>query len=275
MTVAELLGGSPLPRAEARRLLQEILGLGRAYLAAHPEQSLSPGETARFRALEARRQQGEPLAYLVGFREFYGLEFRVSDAVLIPRPETELLVDLALERTEAEADLLDLGTGSGAVAVAVAHARPRARIVAVDCSPAALAVARENAGRLLPARAPVEFVESDWFAALGARRFDIVVANPPYVAADDPHLSQGDLRFEPQPALVGGSDGLDAIRAIVAAAPGFLRGGGWFLLEHGYDQAAACRELLSVRGFGEVASMRDLAGIERVSGGRWNRESFT
>lgn len=213
-----------------------------------------------------RRAAGEPIAYLTGACEFYGLEFRVTPSVLIPRPETELLVDLVLERLPGagRARVLDLGTGSGCIAVTLAHLRPRLEVWAADASPAALEVARDNARRL---DATVRLLRSDWLAALAGERFDLILANPPYVAAGDPHLSQGDLRFEPASALVAGEDGLNDIRRIVAAAPAHLVPGGWLLFEHGYDQGQRCRTLLAQAGFARVASWRDLAGIERVSGG--------
>ncbi len=213
-----------------------------------------------------RRAAGEPIAYLTGNCEFYGLEFRVTPAVLIPRPETELLVDLALERlpVEGRARVLDLGTGSGCIAVSLGRQRPRMEVWAADAVPAALEVARDNALRL---GATVRFVRSDWLADLAGERFDLILSNPPYVAAGDPHLSRGDLRFEPASALVAGEDGLNDIRRIVAAAPAHLAPGGWLLFEHGYDQAQRCRALLTAAGFGQVTSWRDLAGIERVSGG--------
>jgi release factor glutamine methyltransferase len=219
-----------------------------------------------FAALAERRRQGAPIAYILGVREFYGLEFGVTPAVLIPRPETELLVELALERIPeaAAARVLDLGTGSGAIAVALAHERRQARVTAVDVDYAALTVARANAKRH---GASVRFFCGDWFGALPGESFDLIASNPPYVAAADPHLAMGDVRFEPQRALVGGADGLDCIRAIVARAGAHLRPGGWLLFEHGYDQAEACRALLLAQGYKEVQSWPDLAGIARVSGG--------
>ena len=200
-------------------------------------------------------------------REFYGVQFHVSPAVLIPRPETEVLVDLALERIPLDRidRILELGTGSGCIALAIVMNRPLARVTATEVSAAALAVARDNARRL---DADLEFREGDWYAALGDERFDIIVSNPPYVAAGDPHLTEGDLRFEPGTALCDGSDGLASIRKIVAGAPAHLSAQGWLLVEHGYDQAAAARDLLTAAGFGMVRSWRDLAGIERVSGGQ-------
>ncbi len=255
---------------EAHLLLGQALGRPRAWLLAHPEQGLDESARAAFEGLLARRRQGEPVAYLLGRREFFGLDLRVTRDVLIPRPETELLVELALAHLppEVPAEVLDLGTGSGAIALALAHARPAARLTAIDRSARALAVARDNARRLGLER--VRFLEGDWFSPLPAgMRFDLIVANPPYVAVGDPHLAEGDLRFEPATALVGGADGLAALSTIIAQAGQWLAPGGSLWLEHGYDQAAPCRSLLERAGFEAVASHRDLAGQERVSGGRW------
>jgi release factor glutamine methyltransferase len=247
-------------------LAAHALGISRARVLADAQRALD-GETAReIERLFLRRRAGEPVAYLTGEREFHGLSLKVTRDVLIPRPETELLVELALERLPNRAGrCLDLGTGSGAIAVAIAHAAPDAEVVAVDTSSAALAVARENARRH---GASIRFVEGEWFDRLAGERFDVVVANPPYVAAGDGHLGEGDLRFEPRSALVAGPDGLDAIRAIVAGAKQHLVPGGWLLFEHGFDQAERCRSLLGIYGYAGVASWPDLAGITRVAGGR-------
>ncbi len=255
-----------LPPLEARMLLDRVLAKTRAWLIAHADESVSIESEQAFAALAERRRQGEPIAYILGKREFYGLELGVTRAVLIPRPETELLVELALERIpeNAAVRVLDLGTGSGAIAVALARARPQARVTAVDVDYAALAVARANASRH---GVSVRFFCGDWFGALPGETFDLVVSNPPYVAAGDPHLAMGDVRFEPQRALAGGADGLDCIRAIIASAVAHLRPGAWLLFEHGYDQAEACRALLEAQGYREVQSWPDLAGIPRVSGG--------
>ena len=246
-----------------------MLGVGDAHLIAHSGQVLSEAQSERLAALAARRSAGEPVAYIVGAREFFSLEFKVTPAVLIPRPETEALVEFALERIAPRGvqSVLDLGTGSGCIAITIARHRPHARVVAVDRSPAALAIARENVQRHRVTN--LEVTASDWFSALAGRKFDLIVANPPYVAASDPHLAQGDLRFEPPGALAAGPDGLDCVRLIIAAAPQYLSGGGWLAFEHGYDQAVRCRELLATAGFKEVFSRADLAGIERVSGGLW------
>jgi release factor glutamine methyltransferase len=258
----------PLDPLENRILLCHATGLTRIQLITRSERALTADEAARLDALVARRLAGEPIAYIVGKREFFGLDFDVSDAVLIPRPDTELIVELALERLpQGDARLLDMGTGSGAIAVSVAHTRPAAQVTALDVSAAALEVARRNAAAN---GARVRFLASDWFAALdAAERFEVIASNPPYIAAGDAHLAQGDLRFEPVGALTDHADGLSALRAIVAGAPAHLAAGGWLLLEHGYDQAAAVRDLLAARGFVEVRSWQDLAGIERVSGGRF------
>ena len=256
-----------LPASEARLLLREILGCTAAQIAAYPERALAAGQAGRFVELLTRRVAGEPVAYLLGEREFYGRRFGVSPAVLIPRPETELVVDLVRARVApgSAPAILDLGTGSGALAVTLALEVPAAQVTAVDFSASALSVARANAAALA---ASVRFVESDWFAALDAARFDFIVSNPPYIAENDPHLAQGDVRFEPATALAAGPTGLDDLRRISAAAPGFLAAGGWLMMEHGYDQAAAVRDLLVAAGFVEVASAQDLAGIERISFGR-------
>ncbi len=264
-TLGALQATLPLDPLERRILLCHALGIPRVALITQSERALTDEEAARLSALVARRLAGEPIAYIVGQREFFGLAFRVNEAVLIPRPDTELLVELALERLPPRARMLDMGTGSGAIAVAVAHTRPDADVTALDASEAALAVARDNAQAN---GARVRFLHSDWFGALGGERFDLIASNPPYIASGDAHLAQGDLRFEPTGALTDGADGLSALRTIVAGAPVHLEAGGWLLLEHGYDQAAQVRALLSAQGFGEVRSWCDLAGIERVSGGR-------
>ncbi|HTH62330.1 MAG TPA: peptide chain release factor N(5)-glutamine methyltransferase [Paraburkholderia sp.] len=276
-TAAVLLRASPLPALEARMLLTHVLGWRRTELITRGDEPLDAPSVARFRALEARRVHGEPVAQLVGSREFFGLDFDVTPDVLIPRPETELLVETALEALEhiAQPRVLDLGTGSGAIAVAIASARPDARVWAVDRSADALAIAARNAARLLdPARpgGALAFIEGSWYDALDpALRFDAIVSNPPYIANGDPHLAAGDLRFEPRGALTDDADGLTALRAIVAGAPDWLVAGGVLWMEHGYDQAEAVRALLTARGFDDVRSARDLAGIERISGGRFAR----
>lgn len=266
-TIAQLLAQSGLPPLEARMLAERALGRPRAWLIAHADETADAAAGQAFAAMAERRRQGEPIAYILGEREFYGLDFAVAPAVLIPRPETELLVELALERIPAAtaARVLDLGTGSGAIAVTLAQQRPQARLTAVDVDYAALTLARANAKRH---GVSVRFYCGDWFGALAGERFDLIVSNPPYVADADPHLALGDVRFEPQRALVGGADGLGCIRAIVAQAQAHLNPGAWLLFEHGYDQAPSCRALLEAQGYAEVQSWSDLAGIPRVSGGR-------
>ncbi len=253
---------------DARVLLRHVLQCPAARLVAWPEQRLEAADWACYRGLVERRAAGEPVAYLTGAREFYGREFRVTPAVLIPRPDTELLVELALAHFAGRrgARVLDLGTGSGALAVTLALELDAPELTALDRSREALWVAMANAARL---GASVSFVQSDWFAALGEERFELIVANPPYIAAADPHLEEGDLRFEPRAALAAGAAGLDDLAEIVAAAPARLEAGGWLFLEHGYDQAAAVRGLLADAGFASIASWKDIAGIERASGGCW------
>jgi release factor glutamine methyltransferase len=258
-------------RSEAQILLQTALGVGRAYLLAHPERVLTEQEHAVYQALFQRRLAGEPLAYILGEREFFGLDFKVTPATLIPRADTELLVERALAHLPVcGGRVLDLGTGSGAIALAIAHARPDIEMTAVDASVAALTVAQENARRLGIGNA--SFMPGDWFSPLVGQKYDLIVSNPPYIAEGDRHLSQGDLRFEPASALASGPDGLDDIRRIVAEAGTYLIDGGWLLLEHGYDQSAQVRELLHRAGFGTIGSDRDMAGIERVSYGRFRQE---
>ena len=253
---------------EAELLLQHVRQQPRAWLFAHAGDVVAAHHAQRYRELLARRASGEPLAYILGEREFWSMALRVTPDVLIPRPETELLVEMALRHLPQgqPVEIADLGTGSGAVALALARERPLARILASDASAAALDVARANARRL--GLGNVEFLRSDWFAAFGARRFDLIASNPPYIAADDAHLQQGDLRFEPPAALASGSDGLDAIRTIAGAAQQHLQPAAWLLLEHGHEQGAGVRAILAQSGFVEISTERDLAGRERVSGGR-------
>ncbi len=268
-TVAETLNAAAtaIGAADARALLSHLLACAPAFLVAHPGHELSDDDAQRYAGLVTRRAAGEPVAYITGEREFYSLSFAVTPAVLIPRPETELLVDVALEHIAPHSDcrVLDLGTGSGAVALSVARQRPRVHVVAIDASEAALQIARTNARRL--AVANVELRHGDWYQGLAGRKFDAIIANPPYVAEGDPHLTQGDLRFEPRAALAAGGDGLSCIRHIIAGAAAHLSPGGWLGFEHGYDQAAACRALLGEAGFCDIVSRRDLAGIERVTAG--------
>lgn len=273
-SIGALIKESAIPQREATMLLERILKMTRASIAAHPERFLDAQQEHLARAWIQRRVAGEPMAYILGEREFYGVKLIVTPDVLIPRPETETLVEQALARLSKQyapntARVLDLGTGSGAIAISLAEQRPALDIVATDISAKALAVAKENAKRL---GVQISFVESDWFSALKNERFDLIISNPPYVAHGDPHLSQGDLRFEPISALTDNEPnqhGLACIRRIIEDAPAHLNGEGWLLFEHGYDQADACRELLAARGFVELMCAHDLAGIPRVSGGRW------
>lgn len=254
-----------LAAGEAEILMAHVLGRPRGWLYAHGDEGLPPAAAERFAALLARRRAGEPVAYLTGRQGFRDLELVVSPATLIPRPETELLVELALARLPADRprEVADLGTGSGAIALAIARQRPRAALVATDASGPALDVARDNARRL--ALDNVTFAHGHWWDAVGDARFDLVASNPPYIAEGDPHLEQGDLRHEPPAALASGVDGLAAIREIVAGAPTHLRPGGWLLLEHGWEQADAVRALLLDRGMERVETARDLEGRGRVT----------
>ncbi|MBA8885212.1 release factor glutamine methyltransferase [Dokdonella fugitiva] len=264
---AARLGGDDA-RGEVELLLAHVLGRTRAWLFAWPEHEASAEQAGAFERLVEARRGGAPVAYLLGRRGFWSFDLAVSPAVLIPRPETELLVELALERIPSGEDcaLADLGTGSGAIALALAHERPHARVVATDASAAALAVAHANAQRL--GIGNVRFVRGDWYAPLTASRFALVASNPPYIAADDPHLARGDLRHEPLSALASGHDGLDAIRTIIADTPAHLLPDGWLLIEHGWEQGAAVRQLFQRHGFDDVQSVRDVAGHERVTLGR-------
>lgn len=255
-------------RTEAELLLLHVLQRPRSWLFAHAGDPLEMDVQTSYQKLLSRREAGEPVAYLVGHRGFWTLDLEVTSATLIPRPETELLVEVALARIpeDAEVRVADLGTGSGAIALAIARERPRAHVLATDASAAALEVARANAQALRLTN--VEFAQGDWCAALGGRRdFDLIVSNPPYIAEEDPHLHEGDLRFEPRAALASGADGLDAIRTIMRDARAHLHKGGWLLLEHGFEQGAAVRGLLQQSGYREVFTARDLEGRDRVSGG--------
>ena len=304
----DLIRHSQLPRAEARRLLASLTGQPLTWFMAHGDDPANPDTTARFQALAERRRAGEPLAYLLGQQEFYGRPFAVSPAVLIPRADTETLVETALEqllllrrqRRAVPLSLLELGTGSGIIAITLALEAPDTEVHAVERSPEALAMAQQNAKALGADR--IHWHAGSWWQALAnatdsheatentataaqttspitarqghpteppARRFDLIVSNPPYIAAGDHHLQQGDLRFEPPQALAAGPDGLDDLRIIIGGAPTHLNPGGWLLLEHGYDQEAPVQALLRDAGFAEVFTRRDLAGQPRVSGGRW------
>lgn len=267
MTLEHWLRQSPLPKSEARMLLQHA-GYTRVELITRGDAELPSETEQRLNGWAARRAAGEPMAYILGAREFYGRRFAVNPDVLIPRPETEHLVEAVIERLPNGGCVWDLGTGSGAVAVTVALERPDARVRSSDISPGALATAQANAQTL---GAAVEFALGSWFDTDRPSErdsFDIIVSNPPYIERNDPHLRQGDLRFEPQGALTDFSDGLSCIRAIAEGAPAYLKHGGWLLLEHGYDQGAAARAILVANGFADIATLPDLAGLDRVTLGR-------
>ena len=272
----DLIRDSGLPRAEARRLLASLTGQPLTWFMAHGDDPANPNTATRFQTLAERRRAGEPLAYLLGQQEFYGRPFTVSPAVLIPRADTETLVETALEqllllrqqRRTVPLSLLELGTGSGIIAITLALEAPDTGVHAVERSPEALAMAQQNAKALGAHR--IHWHAGSWWQALASpRRFDLIVSNPPYIAAHDHHLQQGDLRFEPPQALAAGPDGLDDLRIIIGGAPAHLNPGGWLLLEHGYDQEAPVQALLRDAGFAEVFTRRDLAGQPRVSGGWW------
>lgn len=253
---------------DLRVLLEFALGLSHVQLVTQSARELDEREARLIWEVVLRRRKGEPVAHIVGEREFYGLPFFVTPDVLIPRPETELLVELAAQHLPQNGSLLDMGTGSGAIAVALARHRPDAFVTATDISSAALEVAQKNADRHPAAGRQIVFYQGAWFAALPAPcRFDMIVSNPPYIVAGDCHLSEGDLRYEPLSALTDAGDGLSAFRELTAHSPGWLNQNGWLLMEHGYDQAETVRDLLLANGFVSVQSFRDLAGIERVSGG--------
>lgn len=265
------LPDSPSARLDAELLLAHVLGKPRSYLRTWPERAVDAAQCAAFAALLARRRSGEPVAYLLGRQGFWSLELEVAPHTLIPRPDTELLVESALALgPSGPARVLDLGTGSGAITLALACERPAWQLLGVDRVPEAVTLAERNRARLGLDNA--RFAESVWFSALAGEKFQLIVGNPPYIADDDPHLAQGDVRFEPASALVAGRDGLDDIREIVAQAPDHLDPGGWLLLEHGFDQAEAVRALFAARGFTAVDSRRDLGGHDRITLGRWPDE---
>ncbi len=264
-TLSALLRLEVLDALERRILVCHALKLSRTQLITRSDHVLTTNEIHTVASLFERRLAGEPIAYITGEREFYGLSFKVAPGVLIPRPETELLVELAIEKAPQQACVLDMGTGSGAIAVALVHARPDLQVSALDQNEAALGIAQDNAQRH---QVKVHFLHSDWYQAIEDQQFDVIVSNPPYIVAGDKHLAQGDLRFEPLDALTDHADGLSALRTIIAGAVRHLKPGGWLMMEHGYDQAEAVRALLNEAGFAAVQSWKDLASIERVSGGQ-------
>jgi release factor glutamine methyltransferase len=268
-----LLAGSGLARLEARALLESATGRSRSWLIAHGDEAATQEATLRFGELARRRRAGEPLSYLTGWREFHGLALRVDPSVLIPRADTEKLVELAIALAPASARLLELGTGSGAIAIALAAARSDLRVTATDLSQPALELAKRNAAEQLDANrtgGPLRWLLGSWWLALPADEpaIELIVSNPPYLRADDPHLSRGDLRYEPAMALASGPDGLDAIRAIIDGAPPRLAPQGWLLLEHGFDQAETVRTLLGEAGWRDIATHRDAEGRERATLGQ-------
>ncbi len=289
MTVRELLAVAkqqfalavPISEAsiEAQMLLMQVLTVNRAWLIAHDNETVAPDLIHRYQALCARRVAGEPIAHILGEREFFGLRLKVTPDTLIPRPDSEILVEAALAKIMAQENghmqhrgqprlnILDLGTGTGAIALAIAKQAPNTQVTAVDFSNSALAVAQENARNLNIQH--IHFVQSDWFSAVHSEQFDLIVSNPPYIAATDPHLHQGDVRFEPFTALASGIDGLDDIRRIVAEASKQLLANGWLMIEHGFQQAQAVQTLMNTAGFKAVSTLQDLANHDRVTLGQW------
>jgi release factor glutamine methyltransferase len=262
------LPDSPTARLDAELLLAAALGKPRSFLHTWPERIVSSEAALMFADYLQRRRAGEPVAYILGHQGFWKLDLEVAPHTLIPRPETEMLVEAALELVPVfvPAEVLDLGTGTGAIALALANDRPGWKATAVDRVPEAVELAERNRQRLHLNNA--EVLSSHWFSALEGRRFDLIISNPPYIADADPHLAAGDVRFEPSSALVAGSDGMDDLRIIISQAPSHLKEGGWLLLEHGYDQGAAVRDLLTQHGFERVQTRRDLGGHERISFGQ-------
>ena len=274
MRFDELIAQCGLPRAEARALLEHASSQSREWLIAHGDESATPAVRADFTELVDARCVGEPLAYLLGWREFHGHRFTVSPQVLIPRPETEMLVDAAVAAAPSNGTLIDLGTGSGCIVISIALARPDLTVLALDVSAAALAIAEQNARSLCPQafqQKRLQLLQSNWWAAIeSTQRFDVVVANPPYIAAADRHLREGDLRHEPIDALTDHGDGLQAIKSILVKASAHIQPEGWLLIEHGYDQARAVRQLFGQAGLSQVSTLRDAAGLDRVTRGKYD-----
>lgn len=252
---------------EAQILLMHVLNVNRAWLLAHATDVVSDEHASDFTRLWQRRVQGEPIAYILGYREFFGLKLKVTPDTLIPRPDTETLVEAALQEITQHMQVLDLGTGTGAIALAIAQQAPQSHVTAADASEAALKVAEANLQSLQLGN--VTLVQSDWFSALTDHTFDLIVSNPPYIEAADHHLTQGDLRFEPLSALAAGADGLADIRQIIAQAPPYLNQGGWLMLEHGYNQAEAVHKLYEMAGFQHIQTLRDLGDNPRVTLAQW------
>lgn len=286
LTIAAALARAPLlssisdtPRLDIELLLTHILDKPRTYLFTWPERELSVEQTAHFNALFQRREQGEPIAHIIGVREFWSLPLRVNSSTLIPRPDTETLVEAALDCARQWSDSaepmtgLDLGTGTGAIALALASELPSWQWIGVDQSNEAVALAQQNQQDL--GFTNVQFLQSDWYAAVAGKQFTLIVSNPPYIDPADPHLTQGDVRFEPLRALIAENHGLADLQHIIEHAPTHLVRGGWLLLEHGYDQALAVRTLLTARGFDEISSKRDFGGNDRVTQGRWMSEEIS
>jgi len=262
------LSHSDSPRLDAELLLCQVLKVSRSYLFAHAHDELNLAQVQDFENLLARRIAGEPIAYLLGKREFWSFTLKITPDVLIPRPDTELLVEQSLARLPEQARVLELGTGSGAIAIALAVERPHCVVLATDISQAALNLAQENAQRLTLNEARIQFMRSAWFAEIPAQQFDLIVSNPPYIAADDPHLTQGDVRFEPYGALVAEAQGFNDLREIIETGFHYLVTGGWVLLEHGYTQGAAVRGLFHAAHYQQIETYQDLAGLDRVTVGR-------
>lgn len=273
-SIKQLLTDSKLPNSTSERLDLELLlaaalNKPKSYLYTWPEQIIPEQALIKFNHYLARRQQGEPIAYILGSQGFWSLDLQVDKQTLIPRPDTELLVEACLEQIPVDQHyrILDLGTGTGAIALAVASERPLSKVIGVDFIEQAVQLANANKERLQLTN--ISFLQSDWFTNVTGELFNIIVSNPPYIAVDDPHLEQGDVRFEPATALVSGDDGLNDIKLIIEQAPDYLLANGWLLFEHGYQQAEAVQQLLAKRGFTAINTLRDLGGNERVTGGQW------